>query len=203
MKRQWYEVNLNRLLNILMSRKRVNEKQLNQETVLEKERLAYEAAKKQSLAAVLESIGEELAAVRLRIYPLEIPDVQRNDMIQASVGSIMTSADSYEKIDAEINEILGETDDYQNVDYAEFLHRGGQRRKNVNKSLGGNTERAYWYDVIREEQQISDCNWGFEIYADLLHTADIGSRPPSDINLLGRNVDEGGGDEADYEEDGD
>ncbi|XP_073835088.1 missing minor mitochondria isoform X2 [Musca autumnalis] len=184
MKRQWYELNLNRLLNILMTRKRVNEKQLRQETVLEKERLAYEAAKKESLADVLARIGDEIAAVRLRIFPQEIPDLQRSDMIQTSVETVLQQVETYEDIESEINSIMENVEEFQQMDYADFLHRGEERRRNISKSLGGNTQRFYWYDLMRAERQLSECNWGFEMYADLLQIMDIGSRPPSDISLM-------------------
>lgn len=182
MRRQWYELNLNRLLNILMTRKRVNEKQLRQETVLEKERLAYEAAKKESLAEVLARVCDEVAAVRLRIYPQEIPDVQRSDMISFSVDTILQSVESYQDIELEISNVLGKADELQTIDYAEFLHRGGERRKNINKSLGGNTQRFHWYETMREEKLLNECNWGFETFAELL-TTDVASRPSSNINV--------------------
>uniref|UniRef100_A0A1I8M5P3 WD domain protein n=1 Tax=Musca domestica TaxID=7370 RepID=A0A1I8M5P3_MUSDO len=184
MRQQWYELNLKRLMNILMTRKRVNEKQLQQETVLEKERLAYEAAKKESLAEVLARIDDEIAAVRLRIFPQEIPDLQRSDMIQTSVDAVLQQVESYEDNEMEINRILDDLEEFQQMDYADFLHRGEERRKNINKSLGGNTQRFYWYEMLRHEDLLGECNWGFEMYADLLQTMDIGSRPPSDIDLM-------------------
>ncbi|XP_046802728.1 dynein axonemal intermediate chain 3 [Lucilia cuprina] len=200
MKNQWYELNLNRLLGILMSRKRVNEKQLNEQTALEKERLAYELAKKQSLADVLKRVGDEVAAIRLRIYPQEIPDLQRNDMIQSSVDSIMQTVETYELIENEANDMMNDFDNFDNIDYAEFLHRGQERRKHLNKSLGGNTERWYWYETMAEENLIGDCDWGLETYADLLQNTDVGSLPPSELSLLQKQEDEG--DQADGEGEG-
>lgn len=200
MKKQWYELNLNRLLSILMSRKRVNEKQLNEQTGLEKARLAYEAAKKESLAEVLKRVGDEVANIRSRIHPMEIPDLQRNDMIQSSVDKIMLDAVSYEQIEMESNEILDKFNEFESIDYSEFLHRGEKRRKNINKSLGGNTERLYWYDTMKQDKLLSECNWGFETFADLLQNAGIGSRPPSDLSLI-RKEEKVEGEEPDYEDD--
>lgn len=191
MKKQWYELNLNRLLGILMSRKRVNEKQLNEQTALEKERLAYELAKKESLAQVLKRVGDEVAAVRLQIHPQEIPDLQRNDMIRSSVKAIIQAAETYLTIEAEANASLNDFDGFDDIDYAEFLHRGQQRRKHLNKSLGGNTERWYWYENIEDKNLISDCDWGLETYAELLQNTDMGSVPPSELSLLKNKEDDG------------
>lgn len=190
MRKQWYELNLNRLLGILMSRKRVNEKQLNEETAIEKERLAYEKAKKESLANVLKRVGEEVASVRLRIHPQEIPDLQRSDMIKSSVDEVISSAETYQTIELEANEILNEFDSFDSIDYAEFLHRGLQRRKHLNKSLGGNTERWYWYETMAEENLIGDCDWGLEMYAELLQNTDVGSLPPSELSLVAKREEE-------------
>ncbi|XP_075157418.1 missing minor mitochondria [Haematobia irritans] len=185
MRRQWYELNLKRLLKILMTRKRVNEKQLRQETILEKERLAYEAAKKESLANVLARVSEEVTAIRLRIYPQEIPDLQRSDMIKSSVDTILQEVDAYHTIEEEINSSLAVGDAFQDVSYSDFLYRGGQRRKNVNKSVGGNTERLHWYEVMCEDKLLNECDWGFDTFAELLHTTDVSSLPPSEGNLIG------------------
>ncbi|KAM7350388.1 missing minor mitochondria [Cochliomyia hominivorax] len=195
MKKQWYDLNLKRLLDILMSRKRVNEKQLNEQTALEKERLAYEKAKKDSLANVLKRVGDEVASVRLRIYPQEIPDLQRNDMIKESVDNIMLTVDSYHSIEDEANEIINGFDGFDSIDFTEFLHRGLERRKLLNKSLGGNTERWFWYETILEENLIGDCDWGLEMYAELLQNTDMGSLPPSELSLLRK---EGEADEEEY-----
>ena len=184
MKKQWYELNLRRLLFILMSRKRVNEKLLNEQTVLEKERLAYEAAKKESLADVLKRVGDEVAGVRMRIYPMEIPDLERSDMIQTSVNKIMLRVDPYTEIESEANSIMDGIGSFEDIDYVEFLDRGAQRRKLLNKSLGGNTERYYWYETKATEDQLTECDWGFETFADLLHDVDYGTKPPSETSLL-------------------
>uniref|UniRef100_A0A1B0G8D4 WD repeat-containing protein 63 n=1 Tax=Glossina morsitans morsitans TaxID=37546 RepID=A0A1B0G8D4_GLOMM len=181
MKHQWYELNLNRLMSILMTRKRVNEQQLKEETQLEKRRLAYEAAKKAALIEVLSNVANEVANVRLRIHPEEIPDLQRNDMIQSSVAKIMKTADSFAEIEAEANERFELFEDFDHIDYAEFLERGGMRRMNLDKSLGGNTERVYWYNTMRDENgTLNECNWGFGYNAELLQTADIISQVSTD-----------------------
>uniref|UniRef100_A0A1A9Z5U5 WD repeat-containing protein 63 n=1 Tax=Glossina pallidipes TaxID=7398 RepID=A0A1A9Z5U5_GLOPL len=181
MKQQWYELNLNRLMSILMTRKRVNEQQLKEETQLEKRRLAYEAAKKAALIEVLSNVANEVANVRLRIHPEEIPDLQRNDMIQSSVAKIMKTADSFAEIEAEANERFELFEDFDHIDYAEFLQRGGMRRMNLDKSLGGNTERVYWYNAMRDEHgTLNECNWGLGYNAEMLQIVDVTSRVSTD-----------------------
>uniref|UniRef100_A0A1A9W231 WD repeat-containing protein 63 n=1 Tax=Glossina brevipalpis TaxID=37001 RepID=A0A1A9W231_9MUSC len=181
MKLKWYELNLTRLMSILMTRKRANEQQLKEETQLEKRRLAYEAAKKAALIEVLSNVANEVEKVRLRIHPEEIPDLQRNDMIQSSVAKIMQTAETFMDITTEGDERLELFEEFDQIDYAEFLERGRKRRLNLDKSLGGSTERAYWYNTMRDvHQTLNECNWGFGYNTELLQTVDITSRVSTD-----------------------
>ncbi|XP_067634187.1 dynein axonemal intermediate chain 3 [Eurosta solidaginis] len=162
MKRKWDELNLNRLLSILMSRKRVDEEKLERDTRLEKKHLAYEAAKKQSLIRMQQRIGEEVAAVRSRILPHEKVDLQRVDMILSSVCDLMQTVDNYKQTEIEANEIVNNFDTFDNLNYIEFLYRGDHRRRLLNKSMGGNTERLYWYECIQDEDLMDECNWSYD-----------------------------------------
>lgn len=175
MKIQWYELNLKRLLSILMSRKRVNEEQLKQETVLEKEHLAYEAAKKVTLNSVLSNVASELATVRANILPHEVPDLQRNDMIMSTVNEIFNEVETYEEIEAQADEIFKHLDKFHRIDYTDFIVRGTKRRKNLNKELGANTSRQYWYEEKCRNRELDTCNWGFEENETLLDMYDAPS----------------------------
>lgn len=179
MKRKWDELNLNRLMNILMSRKRVDAEQLERETALEKRRLAYEAAKRESLINTLQRVGEEVAAIRARILPAEKPDLLRQDMIDSAVKQLMSNVEDFAEIELEANDILNEFLDFDDIDYIQFLHRGEQRRKILNKSLGGNTERWFWYDTMKEDNMLNECNWGYELFLNAV--AEVASNYPSII----------------------
>lgn len=175
MKIQWYELNLQRLLSILMSRKRVNEQQLREETVLEKEHLAYEAAKKLALNTVLSNIAEELATVRANILPHEVPDLQRNDMIMSIVNDIFSSVETYDEVEKEADIIFSRLDKFHRIDYTDFIVRGTKRRKNLNKALGANTARQFWYEEKCRNRELDACNWGFEENESLLDNYDAPS----------------------------
>ncbi|XP_014085911.1 dynein axonemal intermediate chain 3 [Bactrocera oleae] len=166
MKRKWDELNLNRLLSILMSRKRVDEEKLERETRLEKKHLAYEAAKKQSLIRIQQRVGEEVASVRARILPHEKVDLQRIDMIISSVRVLMESIDDYADTEMESNEIVKDFDAFDTLSYIDFLYRGDHRRRLLNKSIGGNTERIYWYECIQDEDLLEECSWWYDSFLD-------------------------------------
>lgn len=159
---------MNRLLSILMSRKRVDAERLKEQTALEKERLAFEAAKKETLASILKNIAAELAAVRAHILPEEVPDLRRNDMIISVVDHVIELAEPYEDIETEANEILEGIEEFVDIEYNEFLTRGEMRRKNLNKSLGGNTEHLLWYNNIQDDNLLRECDWGFDMHQDIL-----------------------------------
>ncbi|XP_004518912.1 WD repeat-containing protein 63 [Ceratitis capitata] len=166
MKRMWDDLNLNRLLSILMSRKRVDEEKLEIETRLEKKHLAYEAAKKQSLIRIQQRVAEEVAAVRARILPHEKVDMQRIDMIISSVRELMETVDDYIDIEIISNEIVNNFDSFDTLGYIDILHRGDHRRRLLNKSIGGNTERIYWYECKQDEDLLEECKWWCESFLD-------------------------------------
>lgn len=162
----WDELNLNRMMTILMSRKQMDPEKLARETALEKEQLAYEEAKKQSHRDVLASVENDIATIRSRILPAEIPDMQRNEMIQERVKREIEMSDSYEKVCQDSWEILGMFNEFKSIDYIEFLERGRHRRQLLDQSLGGNTDRLLWYQEKCETGEINECQFGYEF----LHT---------------------------------
>ncbi|XP_053948079.1 dynein axonemal intermediate chain 3 [Anastrepha ludens] len=166
MKHKWDELNLNRLLTILMSRKRVDEEKLERETRLEKNHLSYEAAKKQSLIRIQQRVGEEVAAVRARILPHENVDLQRIDMILSSVQVLMETVDDYNDIEMESNEVVNNFDAFDTLTYIDFLYRGDHRRRLLNKSMGGNTERLHWYECIQDDDLLEECDWGYKNFLE-------------------------------------
>ncbi|XP_030380245.1 WD repeat-containing protein 63 [Scaptodrosophila lebanonensis] len=158
----WDELNLNRMVTILMSRKQMDPEKLARETALEKERLAYEVSKKESHAQLLTTVANDVANIRARILPAEIPDTQRSEMIQERINNELAKADSYEKVEEEAFETLRNFSEFERIDYIEFLERGRQRRQLLDQSLGGNTERIHWYNEKTRDLSIYDCNFGYD-----------------------------------------
>ncbi|XP_017476274.1 PREDICTED: WD repeat-containing protein 63, partial [Rhagoletis zephyria] len=183
MKHKWDELNLNRLLSILMTRKRVDEEKLERETRLEKRHLAYEAAKKQSLIRIQQRVGEEVAAVRARILPHEKVDLQRIDMILASVGVLMDNVDDYVATEMESNEVVHNFDTFDTLSYIDFLYRGDHRRRLLNKSMGGNTERLYWYECIQNDDLLEECYWLYDSYIEAQKNLQSERESQTEVNV--------------------
>ncbi|XP_017039609.1 dynein axonemal intermediate chain 3 [Drosophila ficusphila] len=158
----WDELNLNRMMTILMSRKQMDPEKLARETALEKERHAYEAAKKKSHSDVLARLEHDIAAIRSRILPAEISDMQRSEMIQQRVKREVENADTYEQVCKDSFEILESFEDFKPIDYIEFLERGRQRRRLLDQSLGGNTDRLRWYEDRVRLGELGECQFGYE-----------------------------------------
>ncbi|XP_001353254.3 WD repeat-containing protein 63 [Drosophila pseudoobscura] len=181
----WDELNLNRMMTILMSRKQMDPEKLARETALQKEQLSYEAAKKESHVKLLSTLDSEINTIRSRILPAEVPDMQRSEMIQERIKREMEMAESYERVCENSFEILNMFNEFKPIDYIEFLERGRQRRKLLDQALGGNTERLLWYQEKVKNMEIYECNFGYEF---LYTTRPESGRPsaealerPSDI----------------------
>ncbi|KAH8366272.1 hypothetical protein KR093_011555, partial [Drosophila rubida] len=159
MAKKFDELNLNRMMTILMSRKQMDPEKLARETALEKERLSYETAKKESHVRVLETIDEDVATIRSRILPAEVPDMQRSEMIAERVKNELAMAESYESISEDAFKRLKNFPDLKSVDYIELLERGIQRRQLLDQSLGGNTDRLLWYKEKVRDNQIFTCDF--------------------------------------------
>ncbi|KAH8270215.1 hypothetical protein KR018_005957, partial [Drosophila ironensis] len=159
---QWDALNLHRMMTILMSRKQMDPEKLARETALEKEQLAYEAAKKKSHLNVLAKVENDIATIRSRILPAEIQDMQRSEMIQDRVKRELELADTYDQVAEDSWEILGMFNEFKSIDYIEFLERGRQRRQLLDQSLGGNTDRLLWYQEKVSSGELNECQFGFE-----------------------------------------
>ncbi|XP_017066710.1 dynein intermediate chain 3, axonemal [Drosophila eugracilis] len=158
----WDELNLNRMMTILMSRKQMDPEKLARETALEKERHAYEAAKKKSHSDVLARVDNEIATLRARILPAEIQDMQRSEMIAERVKREVENGPTYEEVCEDSFEILGMFNEFKPIDYIEFLERGRQRRRLLDQSLGGNTDRLLWFEEKLKLGELGECQFGYE-----------------------------------------
>lgn len=163
MAKKWDELNLNRMMTILMSRKQMDPEKLARETALEKERLSYEMAKKESHAQLLQTVDDDVATIRSRILPAEVQDLQRSEMIAERVKNEMAMAESYESVERHAFKKLQRFPELKSIDYIELLERGLQRRQLLDQSLGGNTERLLWYKEKLRDNQIFECDFGVDL----------------------------------------
>ncbi|XP_064539863.1 dynein axonemal intermediate chain 3 [Drosophila montana] len=163
MAKKWDELNLNRMMTILMSRKQMDPEKLARETALEKERLSYETAKKESHANLLQTVEDDVATIRSRILPAEVQDMQRSEMIAERVKNEMAMAESYESVEKSAFKKLQRFPELKSIDYIELLERGLQRRQLLDQSLGGNTERLLWYKEKMRDNQIFECDFGVDL----------------------------------------
>lgn len=163
MAKKFDELNLNRMMTILMSRKQMDPEKLARETALEKERLSYETAKKESHAKLLQTVEDDVATIRSRILPAEVQDMQRSEMIAERVKNEMGLAASYETVSAHAFKKLKKFPELKSIDYIELLERGLHRRQLLDQSLGGNTERLLWYKEKLQNGEISQCDFGVDL----------------------------------------
>ncbi|BFF97794.1 WD repeat-containing protein 63 [Drosophila madeirensis] len=177
---RWDELNLNRMMTILMSRKQMDPEKLARETALQKEQLSYEAAKKESHAKLLSTLDNEINTIRSRILPAEVHDRQRSEMIEERVKRELAMAEPYEKVAADAFEKLKQFNEFKPIDYIEFLERGRKRRQLLDQSLGGNTDRLLWYQEKVKNMELYECNFGYEF----LYSVRPESGRPSDAPTM-------------------
>lgn len=80
--RKWNEQNYERLLKVLMERRRVNPEILEKLTRPEKDRRQYQAEKKQAIEASFSRINEELSELRSKLIPREVIDDSRERLVE-------------------------------------------------------------------------------------------------------------------------
>ncbi|XP_017864460.1 PREDICTED: WD repeat-containing protein 63 [Drosophila arizonae] len=177
MAKKFDELNLHRMMTILMSRKQMDPEKLARETALEKERQMYETAKKESYAKLLQTVEDDVATIRSRILPAEVQDMQRSEMIAERVKNEMAAAESYETICEQAHKKLKKFPELKSIDYIELLERGMHRRKLLDQSLGGNTERLLWYQEKLRDNQIFECDFGTDL---LYNRRKLGPKPKAE-----------------------
>ncbi|XP_037936925.1 dynein intermediate chain 3, axonemal-like [Teleopsis dalmanni] len=162
MRKQWEELNFKRMLNILMSRKRMNAEKLRIETQLEKERLKYEADKKEKVKQALADCAEELANLRSRLLPTEKAHEGHFDSVKEGCEHILDVSDDYDTIAEQAKEELDSYETFEEMDYVQFMKRARQRRQLLNQSLGSPTDRMEWFEEAKANNTLRDVNFGYE-----------------------------------------
>ncbi|XP_055389807.1 dynein axonemal intermediate chain 3 [Condylostylus longicornis] len=154
LERKWEEINMKRIFEALMIRKQMNAEKLEIETKIEKRRLAYERSKKIALKKGLARIDDDIAALRVRIFPVIKEDISRSQLIEEYVDNILLEVDLFEKIKEEADELIERSISIGDINISEFFTKGLERRKILNQKLGSNFMHAYSYDILKDEKSL-------------------------------------------------
>lgn len=112
---KWDEMNIKRLMKVLMSMKMIDPQQLAIWTKPEKERITYNQRKRKAIAESFRNILDEVTTLRARLLPIEHSSEDREHIIRQSL-KILLDDDGGEP---EYHEIERETMNY--VSYREHF----------------------------------------------------------------------------------
>lgn len=101
MEKKWNEMNYERLMKILMERRRVNPEMLEKLTRPEKDRRKYEAEKQQAVKQSFSRISEELSELQAKLIPKEIIDDSREKLVEAVANEAVKSMKEYNDVRVE------------------------------------------------------------------------------------------------------
>uniref|UniRef100_A0A336M1S0 CSON008647 protein n=1 Tax=Culicoides sonorensis TaxID=179676 RepID=A0A336M1S0_CULSO len=168
--KKWNEQNYERLLKVLMERRRVNPEVLEKLTRPEKDRRQYQAEKKQAIEASFSRINEELAELRSRLIPKEVIDDSRDRLVEGVAETAVSQMKEYShvRIDAiemviklicnlHVTSIFNFFQIEKNAEMThefsatEILERARQRREIIDRALGGNPAKMEQY--LKEKQR--------------------------------------------------
>lgn len=85
---KWDEMNIRRLMKILMAMKMIDTQQLTVWTKPEKERQAYNEGKRKAIAESFRNILDDVSTLRARLLPIEKTDEYRTDVIRQSLAML-------------------------------------------------------------------------------------------------------------------
>lgn len=91
LEQKWDEMNIKRLMKVLMAMKMVDPQLLAQWTKPEKDRQKYNEKKRQAIAASFRRINDEIAELRTRLLPIEKSDEDRMIYVRDNLKSIFVS----------------------------------------------------------------------------------------------------------------
>lgn len=164
LEKKWDEMNIRRLMRILMAKKKVDPQLLAKWTAPEKLRQVYVSKQRAAIDESFAQTANDLAALRAALIPVEVPDEDRINLVKQNLRQIALTDDEetlyYEEVQTQaaswvsVN-ILNYLDTFNTnvscskiekhqqrpaLDLAGILRRGRQRREVLNKSLGSNTQ---------------------------------------------------------------
>ncbi|XP_059612772.1 dynein axonemal intermediate chain 3 [Phlebotomus argentipes] len=147
--RKWDEMNLMRLMKMIMTMKKYNPDQVAQQIAPEKERLEYERIKKVIIRQSFAKIDEELIDIRRRLMPVQETLVDRRTLIKDLLEEILTQKFDYNTFQ---EETLKEISLYQknaNLSFNDIMARGRKSREVIEKSFGNTLHQ----DLYEEQKR--------------------------------------------------
>ncbi|XP_055711511.1 dynein axonemal intermediate chain 3 [Phlebotomus papatasi] len=147
--RKWDEMNLMRLMKMIMTMKKYNPDQVAQQISPEKERLEYERIKKVTIRQSFAKIDEELIEIRQRLMPVQETLVDRRTLIKDLLNEILTQKFDYRSFQ---NTTLQEISQYRKNDsltFNDILARGRKSREIIDKSFGNTLHQ----DLYEEQKR--------------------------------------------------
>ena len=99
-----------------------------------------------------------MAAVRVRLLPIEVENVDREIIVDKVVTAIIAEEnneieDCFANLEKETLTYVGNNLKRQSLMFPQILHRGRQRREVINKSLGGNTAHRHQYKEMKNNRR--------------------------------------------------
>ncbi|XP_063697460.1 dynein axonemal intermediate chain 3 [Culicoides brevitarsis] len=154
--KKWNEQNYERLLKVLMERRRVNPEVLEKLTRPEKDRRQYQAEKKQAIEASFSRINEELAELRSKLIPKEVIDDSRERLVEGVAETAVHQMKEYNHVRMEaIDAIEKNAELCHDATANEILERARQRREIIDRALGGNPAKMEQY-LKQRQRRLND-----------------------------------------------
>ncbi|GAB0095994.1 WD repeat-containing protein 63 [Sergentomyia squamirostris] len=153
--RKWNEMNLTRLMKMIMTMKKYNPDEVEQQIAPEKERLEYEQIKKVIIKQSFAKIDEDLIAIRQRLLPVQETLVDRRTMIKDLLQSILSVPFDYSAFE---EKTLNEISSYQkntSLTFNEILERGRKSREIIDKSFGNTLHQDLYEEQKRFRHGVS------------------------------------------------
>lgn len=94
LEKKWDEMNIKRLMKVLMSMKMVDPKILALWTKPEKDRIAYNARKQTAIELSFAKVNDDIAHLRARLLPVEKNDEDRMGYVRQNLQIISLSDDA-------------------------------------------------------------------------------------------------------------
>lgn len=97
LEKKWDEMNIKRLMKVLMQMKMVDPQLLAQWTKPEKDKQIYNEKKRQAIAASFRRVNDDIVALRARLLPVEPAAEDRQSFVRENLKNIFLT---YEEDDA-------------------------------------------------------------------------------------------------------
>ncbi|XP_055683423.1 dynein axonemal intermediate chain 3 [Lutzomyia longipalpis] len=150
--RKWDEMNLMRLMKMIMTMKKFNPDQVAQQIAPEKERLEYERTKKATIQQSFAKVDEELIAIRQRLMPVQETLVDRRTLIKDLLEEILKQEFDYAAFEKSTLMEIAEYKKNGSLKFNDILARGQKSREIINKSFGNTLHQDLYEEQKRFRQ---------------------------------------------------